>query len=298
MTENGGNGKHEVQIAIAVNGKPDVVEELADDAAVFQANQKWRAGDGKNTRRTNSMLDSVSRLTTVKGGDSSGRLKKVIHVTLQWDSLTYTVPVGKRRKRVQKVVLETISGHVAPGQLLAVMGPTGSGKTSLLNALAGRLPRGGALEGSVLVNGAPRSRGFRSITAYVLQDDVLFSNLTVRETFEFAAAIRMPSAVNKQMRRQLVDDVISELALGKAADTFIGNAFVRGVSGGERKRCNIGVELLGNPSLIFLDEPTSGLDAFQAQNVMEALWTLAGNGRTVVRAGLQACNAQLCTCLV
>lgn len=64
-----------------------------------------------------------------------------------------------------------------------------------------------------------------------------------------------------------MDDVIAELALAKAADTFIGNEFVRGVSGGERKRCNIGVELLSNPSLLFMDEPTSGLDAFQAQNV-------------------------------
>ncbi|PSC71035.1 ABC ATP-binding isoform 2 [Micractinium conductrix] len=216
------------------------------------------------------------------GAVSFARLKKVILVTMQFSRLHYTVTVGRGKKKDTKRILAGVSGRCLPGQLLAVMGPTGSGKTSLINALAGRLPRGGSLEGSVLVNGAPRGRGFRAITAYVLQDDVLFSNLTVRETFRFAANIRLPTSINADTRMQLVEDVISELALGKAADTFIGSPWERGVSGGERKRVNIGVELLSNPSLIFLDEPTSGLDAFQAQNVMEALWTLAGNGRTVV----------------
>ncbi|EFN55091.1 hypothetical protein CHLNCDRAFT_134989 [Chlorella variabilis] len=263
--------------------KEELLQELAQDAEVFAQSNAWRAGteDGKATRRANSMLDSVSRLQAMDaGGMSFVRLKRVIHVTLQWESLTYTVLVGRRKKRATKTVLDGVSGHLAPGRLLAVMGLTGSGKTSLLNALAGRLPRGGKLEGEVLVNSQPRLRGFRSIAAYVLQDDVLFPTLTVRETFEFAANIRLPAAITKQTRTQLVDDIISELALGKAAGTYIGSAFMRGVSGGERKRCNIGVELLSNPSLIFLDEPTSGLDAFQAQNVMEALWTLAGNGRT------------------
>ncbi|KAL4452063.1 hypothetical protein ABPG75_007725 [Micractinium tetrahymenae] len=262
--------------------KKDVATELQAEAADFQRQLQWKeSGEGKTTRRANSMLDSISK-AALNGAVSFARLKKVIHVTLQWEGLSYSVPVGRRRKRTQKTILQGVSGHVLPGHLLAVMGPTGSGKTSLINALAGRLPKGGSLQGQVLVNGAPRSRGFRSITCYVLQDDVLFGNLTVRETFRFAANIRLPATISRETRMQLVEDVISELALGKAADTFVGNAFVRGVSGGERKRCNIGVELLSNPSLVCLDEPTSGLDAFQAQNVMEALWTLAGNGRTVV----------------
>lgn len=265
--------------------KEELLQELGVDAEVFQMSNAWRAGteDAKSTRRANSMLDSVSKMAEMEGGASSvARLKRVIHVTLQWERLTYSVTVGRGKKRTVKTILDGISGHLEPGRLLAVMGPTGSGKTSLINALAGRLPRrAGRLLGDVLINGQPRSRGFRSITAYVLQDDVLYGTLTVRETFEFAAAIRLPAAVSKATRTQLVDDIISELALGKAADTFIGNAFMRGVSGGERKRTNIGVELLSNPSLLFLDEPTSGLDAFQAQNVMEALWTLSSNGRSV-----------------
>ncbi|PSC69664.1 ABC ATP-binding isoform 1 [Micractinium conductrix] len=196
----------------------------------------------------------------------------------------YSVTVGWGRKRAVKTILDGLGGHAAPGQLLAVMGPTGSGKTSLLNALAGRLPTGGTLEGSVTVNGQHRGPGFRSITAFVTQDDVLFGTLTVRETLRFAAGIRLPAAVGDAAKAALVDRVIQHLGLAKSADTLVGGGttLVRGVSGGERKRTNIGVELLSNPSLLFLDEPTSGLDAFQAQNVMQALLAVAGEGRTVV----------------
>ncbi|GAB4815997.1 hypothetical protein N2152v2_003043 [Parachlorella kessleri] len=166
-------------------------------------------------------------------------------------------------------------------------GPTGCGKTSLLNALAARLPIGGRLEGEVLVNGLPRGRGFRAITAFVQQDDVLFHNLTVRETFDFAAAISLPRTVSAAAKRELTSRVITELGLAKVANSFIGNAFLRGISGGERKRCNIGIQILANPSLIFCDEPTSGLDAFQAQKVMEALWALAHSGRSVMATAHQ-----------
>lgn len=207
---------------------------------------------------------------------------QIIHVTVEWQNLSYRIQIGRRKDRTTKTILDDLSGQIPPGRLLAIMGPTGCGKTSLVNALAGRLPSGGQLEGSILVNGKPRGRGFRSISAYVMQDDVLFSNLTVRETFEFAAKMRLPSEVKTSVKMALVDQIITELGLSKAQNTRIGNEFIRGVSGGERKRTNIGIELLSGASLIFLDEPTSGLDAFQAQNVMESLWTLAGNGRTVI----------------
>ena len=229
-------------------------------------------------------MDEISRTLSSKYDKASSfvRFKQLQRARLEWTNLTYTIPVGRGKSRTTKTILYNLSASVAPGRLVIAMGPTGSGKTSFVNALAGRLPKGGFLEGDVLVNGAPRTRAFAALSAYVMQDDLLFSNLTVRETFEFAVRMRLPREVSHKTKLNLVDEIIKELGLKKAEDTRIGNEFVRGVSGGERKRTNIGIELLSNPSLLFLDEPTSGLDAFQAQNVMETLWTLANGGRTVV----------------
>lgn len=263
--------------------------ELAQEAAAWVDSMSWRLKDGATTSEAykdmarRNTFDQLSKLNA--GGDgqkSFVRLTRVIRVALEWRDLTYSIPVGRKKSRSIKTILSRLSSHVPPGRLVAIMGPTGCGKTSLVNALAGRLPVGGVLEGDVLVNGLPRGRGFRSISAYVMQDDVLFHNLTVRETFEFAAAMRLPASVSGETKARLVEDIITELGLSKSQGTFIGNAFVRGVSGGERKRTNIGIEMLANPSLIFLDEPTSGLDAFQALNVMESLWTLSSNGRSVI----------------
>ena len=115
--------------------------------------------------------------------------------------------------------------------------------------------------------------------AYVQQEDVMFQTLTVRECFMFAAQLRLPSSVDHQ---QKVDELIENLRLDKAADTKIGGPLVKGVSGGERKRTSIGVELITDPSLIFLDEPTTGLDSFTAEIVVEILKNLADSGRTII----------------
>lgn len=137
------------------------------------------------------------------------------------------------------------------------MAPTGGGKTSLINALAGRAAKGGTLSGEILVNGAPRDRNFRGISAYVMQDDLLFANLTVRETLEFAAKMRLPREVSDDTKKALMEEIIRELGLTKAENTFIGNEFKRGVSGGERKRTNIAIGKLY--IIIILFSPSSPL---------------------------------------
>jgi len=140
-----------------------------------------------------------------------------------------------------------------------------------------------SLKGEILINGVARNdEKFRRISAYVLQDDNLYPHMTVLETFTLAAAFYLPADSTSETRADLVDAVINELALGKTRDTIIGNEKVRGVSGGERKRVSIGVQLISDPAVLFLDEPTSGLDSFQALSVMESMKALSENGRLVM----------------
>lgn len=216
-------------------------------------------------------------------------------VGLTWNDLSLTVPLkgGGRAPKgadgkaspTDKTILSDISGNVRSGQMLAVMGSSGAGKTSLLNLLAGRITtsKGARAAGTVHVNGRPRDYGqFRQISAYVLQDDDMFAELTVREQVGYAATLRLPSTMSADAKQARVDRVIQELGLAKVRDSPIGGALVRGVSGGERKRVSIATELVTDPALLFLDEPTTGLDSFNALNVMQSLRHLASNGRTIV----------------
>lgn len=122
---------------------------------------------------------------------------------------------------------------------------------------------------------------FSAYSAFVQQDDILFQTMTVRECLEFAAKLKLRGTEDQKLAR--VDEIINELKLVKCQNTKIGGPLVKGVSGGERKRCSIGVELITDPSLIFLDEPTTGLDSFTAASVMETLGDLARKqSRTVI----------------
>lgn len=116
--------------------------------------------------------------------------------------------------------------------------------------------------------------------AYVMQDDILLATFSPREAFYFSANMRLNISPAEKVQR--VESLIVELGLSKCADTRVGNAQIRGVSGGERKRSSIGVELLTNPSLIFLDEPTTGLDSSTALQVIDLLKRLAVGGRTII----------------
>ena len=157
----------------------------------------------------------------------------------------------------------------------------GAGKTTLLNFLAGKDPsKNLKKKGEVYLNGINRKGlNYSQYLAYVQQDDILLQTMSVRECLTFAAKMRLPPEINKAER---VQDLIDSLKLNKWAETKIGGPLLKGVSGGERKRTSIGVELITNPNLIFLDEPTTGLDSFTATNVMEVLKDLAYSGRTVI----------------
>ena len=194
---------------------------------------------------------------------------------LRWRDISYSI-VGEKGK-TEKHILRNIHGTAEPGRLIAIMGPTGSGKTSLLNVLAARTleSKHARLSGEILVDGVKRDEeSFRRNSAYVQQDDVLYPHQTVQETLAMAARLRLKGSSSEE-GETLVQNLIQQLGLVKAAGSEIGNARVRGVSGGERKRTNLGIELIADPGVLFLDEPTSGLDSFQAEAVVRVLSKLA-----------------------
>lgn len=195
----------------------------------------------------------------------------------------------------QKIILDNVSGTVLPEQFVAILGTSGnksyskdilgSGKTTFLNFLSGRtvgLGNSLTMSGKVLLNGKDRDRmpGSEALTCYVQQDDILFQTMTVRECLMFAAFLKLKGTMEEKAER--VDEIIKDLRLHKCQNTKIGGSLFKGISGGERKRTNIGVELVTDPQLIFLDEPTTGLDSHTAASVMETLRALARSGRTVV----------------
>ncbi|KAL6496364.1 ABC transporter G member 22 [Orobanche gracilis] len=198
-------------------------------------------------------------------------------IYLKFTDLTYKVVL----KGVERNILNGITGSVDPGEVLALMGPSGSGKTTLLSLLGGR-SREPTYGGSITYNDQPYCKSLKSRIGFVTQDDVLFPHLTVKETLTYAARLRLPKTLSKEEKDQRATDVIYELALDSCQDTMIGGSFVRGVSGGERKRVCIGNEIIINPSLLFLDEPTSGLDSTTALRIVDTLHDIAEDGKTVI----------------
>jgi ABC-type multidrug transport system ATPase subunit len=211
-------------------------------------------------------------------------------VKLEWRGLSYYIP-DKKAPDGKKWILQPQDGEAAPGSLLALMGPSGSGKTSVLNALAGRLPpsKGACFSGKLKVNNVAKQElpcPFADISAYVEQEDVLYALSTAHETVDFCGRLRLKAGTDPAERSRRIEEVLRQLGLYEVRNTNVGgssfNGALRGLSGGERKRLSIALELLHNPKLIFLDEPTSGLDSYQALNVMEKLRDLATAGHTVV----------------
>nr|ATB19618.1 putative ABCG7 [Juniperus microsperma] len=233
-------------------------------SAIVGNNQK---GTNENEEDTNSSEQEL------QGG--------IVPVSLQWRNITCTL--SDRAGKTMRFLLTNVSGEAKPGRLLAIMGPSGSGKTTLLNVLAGQLVASPRLHlvGRLYVNGNPFSSASHKI-AYVRQEDLFFSQLTVRETLSLAAELQLSKLTSSEDREKYVDDLLNRLGLVSCADCIVGDAKVRGISGGEKKRLSVACELIASPSVIFADEPTTGLDAFQAEKVMETLQKLAQDGHTVV----------------
>ncbi|XP_067138566.1 protein white [Centruroides vittatus] len=212
-------------------------------------------------------------------------------VILSWNNITAIVEAPKRKwffsksskKHEHRYILRDVSGNIGPGQLLAIMGSSGAGKTTLMNVLTSRNLQNVSVYGKVSVNGYPMDNSIIGMSGYVQQDDLFIGTLTVREHLIFQALLRMDQNLSKKVRLQRVDDVIAYLGLSKCANTNIGiPGRIKGISGGEMKRLSFASEILTNPSLLFCDEPTSGLDTFMALSIISILREMAAAGCTIV----------------
>jgi ABC-type multidrug transport system ATPase subunit len=202
--------------------------------------------------------------------------------TFEADGLTVTTAKGK-------TLLHSVSFALPARTLLAVIGPSGAGKSTLLNALIGARP---ANTGTVRYAERDLYQDYNELRhriALVPQDDVLHTQLTVRQALSYAARLRFPADTDAAGRRRRVEEVLAELGLTGQAQQRITS-----LSGGQRKRTSVALELLTKPSLLFLDEPTSGLDPGMDRSVMRTLRELADDARTVVVVTHNVSNLEVC----
>ncbi|KDO78699.1 hypothetical protein CISIN_1g039035mg [Citrus sinensis] len=204
---------------------------------------------------------------------------------LGFSNLTYTVTKKKKIEgtwlKEEVDLLNKITGDAPKGCITAVMGPSGAGKSTLLDGLAGRIASG-SLKGKVTLDGKETSPSLiKRTSAYIMQEDRLFPMLTVFETLMFAADFRL-GPISWSDKKQRVENLVDQLGLTTTRNTHIGDEGTRGVSGGERRRVSIGVDIIHGPPLLFLDEPTSGLDSTSAYSVIEKVHNIARSGSTVI----------------
>jgi ABC-type multidrug transport system ATPase subunit len=217
-------------------------------------------------------------------GDELHEFVDTGEIALRVENLTVRLGGDTRR-----TLLDAMSFPVEQKCLLAVVGPSGAGKSTLLGALTGLRP---ADEGTVRYDGRDLYRDYaelRQRIGLVPQDDILHTQLRVHRALDYAAELRFPGDTAKSERSARVREVISDLGLDQRADQVITT-----LSGGQRKRVSVALELLTKPSLLFLDEPTSGLDPGMDRSVMHLLRRLADDGRTVIVVTHSVLNLEVC----
>ncbi|KAK2437313.1 ABC transporter G family member [Trifolium repens] len=201
-------------------------------------------------------------------------------ITVTWENLEAIVTNGKNRK----LILQGLTGYAQPGKLLAVMGPSGCGKSTLLDALAGRLRSNIQQSGKILINGKKQTLAYGT-SGYVTQDDAMPSTLTAGETLYYSAQLQFPNSMSIAEKKKQADITLREMGLQDAINTRVGGYDSKGLSGGQKRRLSICIEILTHPRLLFLDEPTSGLDSAASYYVMSRIASLSlrdGIQRTIV----------------
>ncbi|XP_063235822.1 ATP-binding cassette sub-family G member 1-like [Bacillus rossius redtenbacheri] len=210
-------------------------------------------------------------------------LPRCMAIDIEFSDVTYHVEQSGSPGR--KKILHEISGKFLSGELTAIMGPSGAGKSSFLNILTGFRTTGA---GGTVRCGDQGAQAFRERSRYIMQDDELCPLFTVQEIMRVAASCKLGRQHSAKTRQLVVDDILEAMGLENTKETACGK-----LSGGQKKRLSIALELIDNPPVLFLDEPTSGLDSSSSLQVVSLLKTLARGGRTIVCTIHQPCSKAL-----
>ena len=291
-------GKHEVTIG-RENNCDIVLEHISiskQHARIVLRNNTYYVMDNNST---NGIIVNGRRVT----GGTRLREKDTIIITnsvliFSSSMISYrcyksgiSVEAFKITKRVakDKIICDGVDLRIEPGELMTIVGGSGAGKTTVMNCLSGYSQ---PTSGSVLVNNLDLYQNFdalKNVIGYVPQSDIVYDNLTVYDMLHYAAELRLPRDMSDTERQRSIHDVIEKVELTANKDTLIKN-----LSGGQRKRASIAVELLSDPNLFFLDEPASGLDPGTERNLMLTLRKMAAAGKTVIFVTHSTLNLHLC----
>lgn len=252
---------------LAGRSKQDAVEmEDMEESAVEVEGLEESAVEVEEMEESAVVVESFKNLTDAQRLEQPG-------FGLVWKDVAYTI----NTRGGERTILNNVNGYCLPGEMVAILGPSGAGKTTLLNILADR--RGGSTGSVQLVGRGSQALQRRDVLSYVQQYDSLLATQTVRECLVFSAMLRIKDAGTK------IDEInaditllLQRLRIGHITDSRIGSHDTGGISGGERKRVDIGVELITKPGLLLLDEPTSGLDSTNVELLLDALHQVARNG--------------------
>ncbi|RIA87160.1 hypothetical protein C1645_828180 [Glomus cerebriforme] len=202
---------------------------------------------------------------------------------IEFENLELILPSGI-------TIMKGVTGKLSHGRTCAIMGPSGAGKTTFVSLLTGKAKK---TNGIIKVNGVEENLGkYRKLIGFVPQEDVMLRELTVREILVHSAMMRLPADMKRVDKKQKVVETIRFLELSHVMDSIIGNEEQRGISGGQRKRVNIGMELVAEPSILFLDEPTSGLDSSTSFEVCTLLKNIAHKQGLLVAAVIHSPSPQ------
>ncbi|XP_027085587.2 pleiotropic drug resistance protein 1 [Coffea arabica] len=279
-------GKHQ-----AVLSEEQLPENSAKKGEVNVLSSEGKSSSEGRTNAGETILSRSRSKGTGSPDQSNSKRKGMVlpfePLCMTFEDLRYAVDMPQEMKAQgipedRLVLLKGVSGAFRPGVLTALMGVSGAGKTTLMDVLAGR-KTGGYIEGTITISGYPKKQEtFARIAGYCEQFDIHSPHVTVNESLQYSAWLRLPREVDAEMRKMFIEEVMQLVELTPLREALVGLPGINGLSTEQRKRLTIAVELVANPSIIFMDEPTSGLDARAAAIVMRTVRNTVDTGRTVV----------------